>query len=93
MKIITSLLKDFRELFTDDKGRISSKRLMGIVCSLTLCITLYHNSFSEQSVAPSPALVESVALLAFGCLGLTSLDKFIAAKNKGNDTTNNTSSE
>ena len=93
MKIITSLLKDFRELFTDDKGRISSKRLMGIVCTLTLCVTLYHNSFSDQSVVPSPALVESVALLAFGCLGLTSVDKFISAKNGNNNNNNNTNVE
>jgi hypothetical protein len=36
---------------------------------------MYHNSFSEAHVAPAPILVESVALLAFGCLGLSSIDK------------------
>jgi hypothetical protein len=36
---------------------------------------MYHNQFSEQHFAPSSILVESVALLAFGCLGLTSVEK------------------
>jgi hypothetical protein len=36
---------------------------------------MYHNQFSEEHTAPSAILVESVALLAFGCLGLTSVEK------------------
>jgi hypothetical protein len=42
---------------------------------------MYHNSFSEAHVAPSPALVDAVALLAFGCLGLSSVDKIWGNKN------------
>ena len=34
-----------------------------------------NSSFSEEHIAPSTILVESVALLAFGCLGLTSVEK------------------
>jgi hypothetical protein len=41
---------------------------------------MYHNSFSEAHVAPSNILVESVALLAFGCLGLSSVDKIWGKK-------------
>jgi hypothetical protein len=37
---------------------------------------MYHNSFSPLETAPSTALVDAVALLAFGCLGLSSIDKF-----------------
>jgi len=51
------------------------KRLCGLLCTVALCATMYHNSFSEAHVAPAPILVESVALLAFGCLGLSSIDK------------------
>jgi hypothetical protein len=36
---------------------------------------MYHNQFSEQHFAPSPVLVEAVALLAFGTLGLTAVEK------------------
>ena len=45
-------------------------------CSgLMLCVTMYHNSFSDVSVAPADSLVNAVAALAFGCLGLASADK------------------
>ena len=72
-----------RELLSDRDNRLSSKRLMGIICTLTLCATLGYTSFSGKEVTINTALVETVGLLAFGCLGLTSIDKFIAAKNSG----------
>lgn len=65
-----------KSLFSDERGSASSKRLVGIMCAIFLCITMYHNSFSDEHIAPSESLVQSVALLAFGCLGLTSIDKF-----------------
>ena len=71
-KIISSI----GELLSDERGRLSSKRLVGIICGLTLCLTLYENSFTQDNIVPSNALVESVAALCFGCLGLASLDKF-----------------
>jgi hypothetical protein len=43
---------------------------------------MYHNSFSEAHIAPAPVLVDSVALLAFGCLGLSSVDKIWGNKGK-----------
>ena len=43
---------------------------------------MYHNSFSEAHVAPSDALVNAVAMLAFGALGLSSVDKFTGMKDK-----------
>lgn len=73
-------------LFTDEKGNPSSKRFVGILCGLALCITMYHNSFSPLDQAPSTALVDAVALLAFGCLGLASVDKFTARKTNTSET-------
>lgn len=64
-----------KQFFTEDNGRLSMKRLCGLLCVISLCVTMYHNSFSELDKAPSPILVESVALLAFGCLGLTTAEK------------------
>ena len=69
-------------LFRDEKGNPSSKRFVGIMCAIALCVTMYHNSFSAVDVAPSPILVDVVALLAFGCLGLSSVDKFTNRKSK-----------
>jgi hypothetical protein len=64
-----------KQFFQEDNGRFSMKRLCGLLCVITLCVTMYHNSFSEEHIAPSTILVESVALLAFGSLGLTSVEK------------------
>lgn len=64
-----------KQFFQEDNGRFSMKRLCGLLCTISLCATMYHNSFSDEHTAPSPILVESVALLAFGCLGLTSVEK------------------
>jgi hypothetical protein len=69
-------------LFKDEKGNPSSKRLVGILCGLTLCITLYANQYSHGDIKPSDQLVDAVALLAFGCLGLASMDKFTNRKSK-----------
>jgi hypothetical protein len=79
------LLGYLKCMLTDERGSVSSKRVVGIMCSITLCVTMYHNSFSSVDVAPSSILVESVALLAFGCLGLTSLDKFTFNKDKSSE--------
>lgn len=59
--------------FLSENGQASSKRLVGVVCSGFLCWTMYENSFNHTE--PSEALVQAVALLAFGCLGLTSVEK------------------
>ena len=71
----------------DEKGNPSSKRVVGIMCAIALCVTMYHNSFSPTETAPSTALVDAVALLAFGCLGLSSVDKFTATKKKVKEAT------
>lgn len=72
-------------LFNDEMGSPSSKRFIGILCGITLCITLYVNSYSHGEIKPSESLVNAVAMLAFGCLGLASVDK-IWGKREGNKT-------
>mgnify|MGYP003441207795 FL=1 len=88
MGIFSSIYGGIKGLFTDEHGVVSSKRFVGIMCSVMLCVTMYHNSFSSVDVAPAPYLVDAVALLAFSCLGLTSIDKFTATKKKVKDATN-----
>lgn len=69
-----------KQFFNDENGSLSMKRLCGLLCVIALCVTMYHNSFSDEHTAPSTILVESVALLAFGCLGLTSAEKIFKKK-------------
>ena len=83
-KFLSSLMNGIKSLLSDERGSISSKRLVGIMCAIFLCVTLYENSFSDEHIVPSTPLVESVALLAFGCLGLSSIDKFTFKKKEEN---------
>lgn len=71
-------------LFRDEKGTPSSKRFIGIVAGLSLCTSLFINLFTHEPV--DHTLVQAVAALAFGALGLASVDK-IWAKDK-NESTN-----
>jgi hypothetical protein len=50
------------------------KRLCGLLCTIFLCYTLYENSKTDEKIMPSVPLVETVGLLAFGCLGLTTAE-------------------
>jgi hypothetical protein len=64
-----------KQFFTEDNGRLSMKRLCGLLCVVSLCVTMYHNSFIELNKAPAESLVYAVSALAFGCLGLTTVEK------------------
>lgn len=77
--------KFFTEVFQDETGSFSSKRLIGIIAGLTLCITLFANSFFDEKIKPAETLVEAVAMLSFGCLGLASVDKIWAKRPNNND--------
>lgn len=69
-----------KQLFIDETGKLSMKRVCGLLCTVALCVTMYHNSFSHEDQKPSDILVEAVAALAFGCLGLSSIDKIFGKK-------------
>jgi len=66
--------------FFCEKSEPSSKRLVGIVGSFTLFATLFANSFTHIDNAPSAPLVDAVALLSFGALGITGLEKVFGKK-------------
>jgi len=68
---ITGLLKD-------EKGTPSSKRFIGILAGVTLCAALIINLYTSFPVEPT--LVNAVAAICIGGLGLASVDKFTKMK-------------
>jgi hypothetical protein len=58
----------------------SSKRFVGILGAITLFGTLFANSFSHLDQAPSDSLVNAVALLSFGALGITGAERIFSKK-------------
>lgn len=78
-------MKNFiKQILQDETGSVSSKRVCGVICTIMLCATLFANQFTPEHIKPSDVLVECVTALAFGCLGLTTIDKF-SLKSKGTD--------
>jgi hypothetical protein len=65
-------------LLRDERGEPSSKRFIGIISGLSLPTALFVNLFTEYPVEPT--LVNAVAALAFGALGLASIDKIWGKK-------------
>jgi hypothetical protein len=68
-----------------EKNEPSSKRFVGIVGSITLFGTLFANSFSHLEQAPSESLVNAVALLSFGALGITGAERIFSKKESNNE--------
>jgi hypothetical protein len=71
-------------LLKDERGVPSSKRFVGIIAGLTLCVTLVINSYTHGDIKPSDTVVNAVAMLAFGALGLASVDK-VWGKKQGDE--------
>jgi hypothetical protein len=81
MKKIIEWLKG---LLRDEQGDPSSKRFIGIIAGLTLCAALFINLYTEYPVEPT--LVNAVAAICIGGLGLSSADKIWGKKsNKKED--------
>jgi hypothetical protein len=40
-------------LLKDEKGTPSSKRFVGILAGISLCVTLFANQFTEEHIAPA----------------------------------------
>ena len=71
-------------LLKDEKGTPSSKRFIGIVAGLSLCAALFINLYTETPVEPT--LINAVAAICIGGLGLASADKiFRKKKDTGED--------
>jgi hypothetical protein len=80
----------FLAKFFCEKSEPSSKRLVGIVGAFTLFATLFANSFTHVDNAPSDVLVQAVALLSFGALGITGFEKVFSKKNTDSNNEQNT---
>ena len=74
-----------KSMLTDERGNISSKRFIGLLSSLSLIASLIISLITKGEYSPNEILIESVALLSFGTLGLTSIDKIGWRKNKNNN--------
>jgi len=73
-------MKFLKSLLGSGNQTLSSKRFTGILCVLSLIVALFVSLFSAGKLCPNETLVDSIALLAFGSLGLTSTEVIFGKK-------------
>ena len=73
-------MKWIANLLSDERGSISTKRVIALLSAFFLCVTLLLNSFSSQTIAPSDKLVDAVMAICIAAMGSTTLDKFSVKK-------------
>lgn len=68
--------KFFKSLLSDESGQQSTKRILAILGTAFLCVTMILNSYSHEEIKPAPELVAAVEAIVIVCIGATSIDKF-----------------
>jgi uncharacterized membrane protein YvbJ len=69
-------MKWLANLLSDERGSVSTKRVIALLSALFICITLLANSFTHQEIAPSDKLVDAVMVVCIAAMGTTTIDKF-----------------
>lgn len=73
-------MKWIANLLSDERGSISTKRVIALLSALFLCVTLLVNSYTHQEIAPSDKLVDAVMVICIAAMGTTTIDKFSIKK-------------
>ena len=69
-------MKWLANLLSDERGGVSTKRVIALLTALFICVTLLANSFTHQEIAPSDKLVDAVMVICIAAMGTTTIDKF-----------------
>jgi uncharacterized membrane protein YvbJ len=69
-------MKWLANLLADERGSVSTKRVIALLSALFICVTLLANSFTHQEIAPSDKLVDAVMVICIAAMGTTTIDKF-----------------
>ena len=72
----------FKSLLGSGSLTLSSKRFVGIICVLSLIVSLMASVFSQGKLCPNESLGDVIGLLAFGSLGLTSTELIFGKKSE-----------
>ena len=77
--------KFFKSLLSDESGQQSTKRILAIIGTLFLCVTMMLNSYSHEEIKPSSELVSAVEMIVIVCVGATTIDKFSKKSTTSNE--------
>ena len=68
--------KFLRSMISDERGAVSSKRIIAIVCVFCLCTILFYPLFCDSCKTPSEFIIDAIKYITMVSLGSTSIDKF-----------------
>lgn len=68
--------KFLKSLLSDERGQQSSKRILAILGTLFLCVTMIINSSREEAMQLSNELISAIEMIVISCIGSTTIDKF-----------------
>ena len=71
-------MKWIANLLSDERGSISTKRVIALLSAFFLCVTLLLNAF--KGVALSDNIVNAVMAICIAAMGSTTIDKFSTKK-------------
>jgi len=71
----------FVSAFSDERGSVSHKRIIAILCFLVLAFALIYKLFCAECQETDATLVDGLIIICCVAMGATSLDKF---SKKGN---------
>lgn len=74
------MINFFKSLLGSGSNTLSSKRFTGVLCVLSLIVAFFISLFSNGKFCANDTLVDTIALLAFGSLGLTSTETIFGKK-------------
>lgn len=80
-----AMKKFFKSLLSDESGQQSTKRILAIIGTLFLCVTMMLNSYSHEEIKPSSELVSAVEMIVIVCVGATTVDKFSKKRTASNE--------
>ena len=66
----------WRSLISDERGAVSSKRIIAIICVLALCVILFYPFWFNDARTPSEFVVDALKYIGCISLGSTTADKF-----------------
>jgi len=76
----------WHSLISDERGAVSSKRIIAIICVLALCIILFYPFWFNDTRSPSEFVVDAIKYIGCISLGSTTADKFSFKGTNGSDT-------
>jgi len=74
-------MSKLKEMISNENQRVSSKRVVAIMCVLLLCLAFIAESLGWITTKDDSALVDALVYISMTCLFGTAIEKFSFRKN------------